>query len=175
MYAEINPILPNTSELVLGLISFLLLFAFLYKKVFPSINRVLQDRADTIKSDLERAEAAREEARQLLADYREQLKGARDEARQVVEEAKQAAESMRKELVVKAEREAHQVLERAEQEISAQRDRAFNSLRREVGELAVEVAGKIVGDSLDKDRHLRLVDDYIDELNGSEGGAGGSG
>lgn len=161
----VNPILPAVNELVYGTLAFLILFFFLYKKVFPSVNRALDERAERIRNDLDRAEQARKEAQKLLDDYKEQLQGARDEARKVVEDAKEAAQSTRKDLIAKAERDAERVLQRAEQEIRSQRDQAFNELRREIGTLAVQVADRIVGDSLDEERHLRLVDDYIDELN----------
>lgn len=172
----VNPILPAANELVYGTLAFLILFFFLYKKVFPNVNRALDERADRIRSDLDRAEQAREEAQKLLDDYKEQLQGARDEARKVVEDAKEAAQSTRQDLIAKAESDAERVLDRAEQEIRSQRDQAFNDLRREIGRLAVQVADRIVGDSLDEERHLRLVDEYIDELNedGTDkvGGAG---
>ena len=172
---SVNPILPAVNELIYGTLAFLILFYFLYKRVFPNINKALDARAERIRKDLERAEQAREEAQKLLDDYKEQLQGARDEARKVVEEAKEAAQSTRKDLIAKAESDAERVLQRAEQEIRSQRDQAFNDLRREIGRLAVQVADRIVGDSLDEERHLRLVDDYIDDLNqGQTEEAGGA-
>ena len=159
-----NPILPAVNELIWGTLSFLVLFAFLYKKVFPRINEALDGRAERIRRDLERAEEARNEAQRLLDDYREQLRGAREESRRIVDEARQAAEAMRRDIVDKAEGEARQILQRAEQDIASQRNQAFNQLRREVGVLAVEVADRIVRNSLDRDRQLGLVDDYIQEL-----------
>ena len=87
---------------------------------------------------------------------------------------------MQRDLRTKAEKEYQEIVSRAQDEIKAERDRVFQELRGQVGELSVELAGRVVGESLDKERHLRLVDSYIDELgaitpsgNGHSGGQGG--
>ena len=172
----VNPVLPDVTELIYGTLSFAILFFFLFKKVFPSIRQAFDERTRRIQSALEEAEDNRQEAQAILDDYREQLSDAREESRRIVEEAKEAAERARREIITRAEQEAHGILERAEREIEAQRNHAFAQLRQEVGELAVAVAGRIVHEQLDGERHLRLVDDYIDELTSADGArSGGSG
>ncbi|HEX9313616.1 MAG TPA: F0F1 ATP synthase subunit B, partial [Actinomycetota bacterium] len=114
----------------------------------------------------------------LLADYREQLSGARDEANRIIEEGRKTAESMRRDLEAKAEEESRAIVAKAQDEIRAERDRVFQELKAQVGELSLQLAGRMVGESLDRDRHLRLVDDYIRDLehmgpsNGNGHGAG---
>jgi F-type H+-transporting ATPase subunit b len=66
----------------------------------------------------------------------------------------------------KAEKEYQAIVGRAQAEIRAERDRVFQELKTQVGELSVALAGRMVGESLDRDRHVRLVDDYIRELGG---------
>ena len=61
---------------------------------------------------------------------------------------------------------------RAQEEIRAERDRVFQELRGQVGEIAVELAGRVVGESLDKTAHERLIDEYIDQV--ASGGNGQS-
>jgi F-type H+-transporting ATPase subunit b len=73
---------------------------------------------------------------------------------------------MRLEMNKKAEAESQAIVARAQDEIRAERDRVFQELRTQVGELSLTLAGRMVGESLDKDRHLRLVDEYIDQLSG---------
>jgi F-type H+-transporting ATPase subunit b len=169
---------PKLSELILGAIAFFILFAFMYRWVVPRLNKVLEDRRQRIQGDLEKAEEAKSEADKLLADYREQLAGARGEANRVIEEARRTAESMRKDMEAKAQEESRAIVERAQEEIRAERDRVFQELKAQVGELSLSLAGRMVGESLDRDRHLRLVDEYIRELeqmpapNGNGNGAG---
>ncbi len=69
-------------------------------------------------------------------------------------------------MLAKAEDESRLIVARAQEEIRAERDRAFEDLRRSVGELSVELASRVVGTTLDKKAHAKLVEDYIDELGG---------
>jgi F-type H+-transporting ATPase subunit b len=169
---------PKLSELILGAVAFFILFAFMYRWVIPRVNQMLEARRDKIQGDLEKAEQAKSEADTLLADYREQLSGARDEANRIIEEGRKTAESMRRDLEAKAEEESRAIVAKAQDEIRAERDRVFQELKAQVGELSLQLAGRMVGESLDRDRHLRLVDDYIRDLehmgpsNGNGHGAG---
>jgi F-type H+-transporting ATPase subunit b len=168
---EQSPILPASNELIWGTIAFLILLFLMYRTVFPSINQAYKARRENIEGKLERAEKEREEAEQLLEQYRRRLRDAEDETQRILEEARSNAERVRRELLAKAEADAGRELDRARQAIRAERDQAIRQLRNEVGTLAVELATRVVGDSLDRDRQLRLVDEYIDEL-GNQAQAG---
>ena len=167
---------PKASELILGAIAFFILLAFMWKWVLPRVNAMLEERRAKIQGDLEKAEQAKGAADQLLADYRQQLAGARDEANRVIDEARKTAEAMRRDLVAKAEQENQAILGRAQEEIRAERDRVFQELKAQVGELSLTLAGRVIGGSLDTDRQRQLVDDYIRELtempSGNGNGAG---
>ena len=120
-----------------------------------------------IQGDLERAEETRRGAERELAEYREQLAGAREEANRIIEEARTTAEQLRADLQAKAERDAAATVAKAQEEIRAERDRVFQELRGEVAEIAVGLAGRVVGESLDATAHQRLIDSYIDEVAGN--------
>lgn len=159
-----SDLLPAIQELVWGAIAFAVLFFFMLKFVMPRLNQTLEARREKIQGEMERAEQARRQADQELSEYRSQLAGARDEANRIIEEARQTAESMRRDMAAKAEQENQAVLARAQEEIRAERDRVFQELKGQVGELSLALAGRVVGESLDRDRHSRIVDDYIEEL-----------
>ena len=161
---EPNPIFPATNELIWGTIAFLLLLFLMYRTVFPQVNKAFADRRANIEGKLEQAEKEREEAEQLLEQYRRRLRDAEDETQRILEEARANAERVRRDLLAKAETDADRQLERAQQTIRSERDQAIRQLRNEVGALAVELATRVVGDSLDRDRQLRLIDQYIDDL-----------
>jgi F-type H+-transporting ATPase subunit b len=161
---EQSPILPASNELIWGTIAFLLLLFLMYRTVWPSVDKAFKNRRDNIEGKLEQAEREREEADQLLEQYRRRLRDAEDETQRILEEARSNAERVRRDLLAKAEADAGRELDRARQAIRAERDQAIRQLRNEVGTLAVELATRVVGDSLDRDRQLRLVDQYIDEL-----------
>jgi F-type H+-transporting ATPase subunit b len=168
---EPSPIFPATNELIWGTIAFLILLFLMYRTVFPSINKAFQDRRANIEGKLEQAEKERDEAEQLLERYRRRLRDAEDETQRILDEARSNAERVRRDLLAKAETDAGRELDRARQAIRAERDQAIRQLRNEVGTLAVELATRVVGDSLDRERQLRLVDQYIDEL-GNQAQAG---
>jgi F-type H+-transporting ATPase subunit b len=172
-----SDLLPAIQELVWGAIAFAVLFFFMLKFVMPRLNQTLEARREKIQGEMERAEQARRQADQELAEYRSQLAGARDEGNRIIEEARQTAESMRRDMAAKAEQENQAVLARAQEEIRAERDRVFQELKGQVGELSLALAGRVVGESLDRERHSRIVDDYIEELatlepSGDERGSG---
>jgi F-type H+-transporting ATPase subunit b len=167
-----NPILPASNELFWGAVAFFILLFLMYRTVFPSINKAYQDRRANIEGKLEGAEKDRQEAEELLEQYRRRLRAAEDETQRILEEARASAERVRRELLAKAETDAGRELDRARQVIRAERDQAILQLRNEVGTLAVELATRVVGDSLDRERQLRLVDQYIEELaNQAQAGA----
>jgi F-type H+-transporting ATPase subunit b len=168
---EQSPILPAANELIWGTVAFLILLFLMYRTVFPSINQAFKDRRANIEGKLEQAEREREEAEQLLEQYRRRLRDAEDETQRILEEARSNAERVRRDLLAKAEGDAGRELDRARQAIRAERDQAIRQLRNEVGTLAVELATRVVGDSLDRERQLRLVDEYIEEL-GTQAQAG---
>jgi F-type H+-transporting ATPase subunit b len=159
-----NPILPAANELIWGAIAFFILLFLMYRTVWPQVNQLYQQRRANIDGKLEQAEKERSEAEQLLERYRQRLAAAEDETQRILEEARASAERVRKDLLAKADADAERQLERARQAIRSERDQAIRQLRVEVGVLAVELATRVVGDSLDRERQLRLVDQYIDQL-----------
>jgi F-type H+-transporting ATPase subunit b len=163
---EHNPILPEADELIFGSLAFLLVFVVLARYAFPRLNQGLRQREEKIRGDLEGAEEARKEAQASLQRYEQQLQEARAEAGRIIEESRKTAESMRRDLLAKAEDESRAVVARAQEEIRAERDRAVQELRAQLAEWSVDLAGRVVGASLDKRRHLKLVDEYIDEVAG---------
>jgi F-type H+-transporting ATPase subunit b len=171
-----NPLIPATNELIWGTIAFLLLLIVLWRVgVFKTITEALQERTKRIEGQIEEADRMRAEADKVLADYRAQVAGAREESNRIVAQAREAGEQLRRDLQEKAQEESKRMIEAARVEIQAERDRAAQSLRREVGALAVQVAGRVVGYELDEDRQRELVDSYIDELSAGAGSTSGSG
>ena len=157
-------LLPAEPELIWGVVAFLLLLAAMYKLVFPKVNQALEDRAAVIEGKMEEAESKLNEAETTKADFEARIADARGEANRIIDEAKSTAESLRADIIARAEEEARGIVERAQNEVAAERDRALQDLRTEVGALSVELASKIVERELDASTHQGLVDDYIQRL-----------
>ncbi|MGH2677434.1 MAG: F0F1 ATP synthase subunit B, partial [Actinomycetota bacterium] len=110
---EHNPILPEADELIFGSLAFLLVFLVLARFAFPRLNKGLNERQEKIRGDLEGAEEARKEAQASLQRYEQQLQEARAESGRIIEEARKTADSMRRDLLAKAEEESRAVVARA--------------------------------------------------------------
>src|SRR4029450_13628842 len=162
--SEPGDIYPKAPELIVGAIAFFVVFFFMWKWVLPRVNTLLEERRAQIQGQLESAEQTRQQAERELADYRSQLAGAREESNRIIEEARATAEQFRHDMQGKAEEESRLIVARAQDEIRAERDRVFNELRTQVGDIAVELAGRVVGAELDTKSHERLIDDYIDQV-----------
>lgn len=166
---KINPLIPHTAELVVGAIAFILLFLTLRKFVAPMFEKAFTDRTNAIQGGIERAEKAQLEAQRALAQYTEQLANAQAEAQTLREDARAQGASIIEDLRAKAQEEAARITATAQASIEAQRQQAITSLRTEVGALAVELASKIVGESLDDAaRQSRVVERFLDDLEKSK-------
>ena len=166
---ELNPLVPHTSEIIVGFIAFSLLYLVLRKAVVPKFEKAFTDRTHAIQGGIERAEQAQLEAQRALAQYTEQLSSAREEAQTLREEARVQGAAIVEELRAKAQEEAARITAAAHASIEAERQQAVTSLRNEVGALAVELASKIVGEALDDQaRQSRIVDRFLDDLEKSK-------
>jgi F-type H+-transporting ATPase subunit b len=160
-----NPLLPNLTELIVGLITFGIIFVVLWRVLIPRLNQTLAERTDKIEGGLQRAEEAQDEANATLAKYREQLAEARHEAARLREEAREQGAQIIAEMREQAQAEARRLVDAAHAQIEADRQQALQSLRTEVGGLAVDLASRVVGESLtDEARQRRTVERFLDEL-----------
>ena len=148
-------------SLIVQLVNFLILLAILYRLLYKPLLAKMEERSAAIKTSLEAAEAARAAAAKQQEENAERLRAAYAEAQSIRAAAlKEAADEQRK-LVEAARREAQQLVESAKAQTDADIRRARDELRREVSDLAIAVAEKLVRKSLRDDEHRRVVDDAI--------------
>ncbi|MDX3579559.1 MULTISPECIES: F0F1 ATP synthase subunit B [Streptomyces] len=160
-----NPLIPEIPELVIGLIAFAIVFFVLGKKLLPNINKVLEERRDAIEGGIEQAEAARTEAQSVLEQYKAQLAEARHEAARLRQEAQEQGATLITEMRAEGQRQREEIVAAGHSQIEADRKAAASALRQDVGKLATELAGKLVGESLeDHARQSRVIDRFLDEL-----------
>lgn len=162
-------IIPQTSEMLVNVVAFLVLFVVLAKFAFPPITKMLDERANKIRESLEKAEDTRVEAERLLEEYKVQMAEARSEAAQVIEQGRKVAESMKAEILAKAKEEAEAEKAKAIAAINAEKEAAMAELKGQVADLSVAVAGKIIGSSLTKADHEALIEKYLAEVGSLNG------
>ena len=164
-----SPIWPTSSELVLGMICFVVVFGILGKMLLPRISKTLAEREEAIEGGINRAEQAQAEAAALREQYKAQLAEANRDANRQREAAREEGAQIIAEMREQAQAEARRIVEAAQAQIAADRQQALASLRIEVGSLATELASRIVGESLaDTARQGRMVDRFLADLEGSD-------
>jgi F-type H+-transporting ATPase subunit b len=144
--------------------AFTVLFFVLAKFAFPPITNMLDERAAKIRDSLEKAEDTRVEAERLLEEYKVQMAEARGEATKVIEQGRKVAESMKAEILAQAKEEAEAEKVKAIEAIRAEKAAAVGDLQKQVADLSVAVAGKIIGSSLSRTDHEALIDKYLAEV-----------
>lgn len=160
-----NPLLPASYDLLWGTVSFVILLWLFGKFVLPTFKRVVAERAEKIEGGIEKAEQMQAEAARSREAYSAQLEAANKEAASI----RTSALSQGDQIVAAARDEATQaaaaVAARADAQIQIEREAAIGSLQRDVGDLALQLASRIVGESLSDDARARAtVDRFIAEL-----------
>ncbi len=166
---EPSPLAPEPAEIVVGLIAFTLLFLFLKAKVYPIFEKTFAARTAAIEGGLAKAEKAQAEAAEALEKYNAQLAEARGEAGRIRTEAQTQRAEIVEEAKAEARTEAKRILDAAQSQIESERQQALTELRREVGGLAVDLASRVVGESLeDEARQRRTVERFLSDLEGRD-------
>ena len=155
--------IPATNEIIWAALSFSILFFLIAKVGFPAIKKGMDARADKIRSSLDEAERAKDEASGILEQYQRQLADAKGESARIIEEARQAADKLRQDLKKQAEAEVAEIKQRAQEDIAAQVERAMGDLRARVADMTIELTEKVVQRNLDRETNLALIERFIDE------------
>jgi F-type H+-transporting ATPase subunit b len=147
------------------------LFAFVLSKfAWGPLLKIVDERERSIKDQVDSAERAAAEAKDLLVQHQELVRNANREREEMLGRAAKEADEVRADLVAKARADAEQVVARAREQIQRERDQAVQELRAQVADLAVEAASRIVRSSLTPEAQRKLVDDYIEELPRAQSG-----
>jgi F-type H+-transporting ATPase subunit b len=147
-----------------SVVTFLILLGLLYKFAFNPLMRLQKARQDQIHQSITDAENLRDEAQQLLADYKKQLAQARAEADAIVDRARKAGEANKAEILEEARVQAEANLARARAQIERDTNQALQKIREEAADLAVAATAKVARTSLSEADQLRLIKEAINEI-----------
>lgn len=153
----------NIPGLVAQIINFSLLLALLTVLMYKPVLKKLDERASRIRESLEKAEEIKREAEQTEQQFQARIEEARQEGQAMMAQATKTGERLVEEARQKAHQEGEALLARARSEIEMERDRAISQLRQGFAELTVLAASKVIGQSLDKEAHSRLIEQVLDE------------
>lgn len=134
------------------------------KFLFKPVMKMIQDRQQEIDTMYEDAGKAKKQAAELEEDYKQKLSVAQATSERLVQEAVARGQSKEEEIVRQANAEAAAILDKAAADIAQEKKKALNDAKDEISEIAMAIAGKVVGRELTAEDQTKLVDSFIDEL-----------
>lgn len=155
---------PNVGLMLWTLIAFGVSMLILKKFAFPAIGEALDKRAATIDESLNAAVRTKEEADELLEEYRARLKEAREQAEDIVARSRKAADTTLEEAKSAAKEYGEEQRSATIKEIEAAKQLALDDIRKEVADLTVIATEKVTRKSLDGDDHRRLIEEALGEV-----------
>ena len=154
----------NPGLVIWTIITFVVLLFVLKKVAWKPILTALDQREAAIKESLDKAEKAKEEAQKVLNENKANLAKAEEEAKKLIEQSRQYAEKLKEQLMQDSKVQAQKLITDATAEIDRKKDAAFNELRGQVAEIAINAAEKILRENLDKEKQSQVVNKYINEI-----------
>ena len=160
-----NPIGLPWGEVLIAAVAFAVLFFVLRRSAWPMFEKAYADRTAAIEGGIAKAEKAQADAAAALEQYNRQLATAREEAAKIREEARLAAQGIKDDILAQAHGEADRIAGAGRAQLEAQRQQIVSELRADLGRTSVELASKIVGESLsDEARQQRTIERFLAEL-----------
>ena len=156
-------LLPNGTFFVELLVVAVILF-LMTKYILPPLNKALEARQDKIRTALEAADAANEEAAEADNERAKVLAEARDQARLIVAGAQETSDQLKAEAAGRAQLEYDRIVATAQSEVTAARQHAIDDASARIGEIVFELVTKIVAREVDQSTHDDLVREAVTAL-----------
>lgn len=162
----------NLPGLISQLVNFLILLVVLRLFLYRPLLKMIDQRKQRIEEGLNRAEQAAEQASVSEDEARRVMDDARAEGRAAIQRSQEAAERLRGELEQRARDEAEQIVTRAREEVRVERDRAIQQLHEAFADLTIAASERVIGQSLDRSAHQRLIDEVLADSSFGDGDNG---
>lgn len=143
---------------------FLFLLVVLAKLLFKPIMTMLKARELEIKTSYANADEAKADALKLKSDLEQQVAGMEAEARARMQAAVKEAQDAKDEILADARARYEEILRKGQDDLDREREKTLVQLREEVVNLSIGAAEKLIGDSLNDEKHRMLINDFIDKV-----------
>jgi F-type H+-transporting ATPase subunit b len=174
LIADSNFLIPN-STLIVELVAFLIVLAFIAKYVLPYLKKALDDRAALIGSQLAAADEAKADATAADEERHKELEDARHQAREIVAQANRTAEQVRTEAQANGQSEYERIVGNAATEVGLARQRAVDEAANRMGEIVMDVVERVIGREVNAGAHHDLIEEAVSALRAdAAGGAAAS-
>ena len=160
---------PDLGLLFWMLLAFLVVFGVLAKFGFPAITQMVEERKQYIDDSLRKAHEASERLENIKQEGEAILQEAREKQAQILKEAAETRENIVETAQQKAREEGARLLSEARAEIEQEKQAAIADIRRQVAELSVEIAEKVLKENLKGDKEqMRLIDRMLNEVSSNK-------
>ncbi len=153
----------NLPLLVVFVVNFIVLLVMLRLFLYKPVMKVLDERAKRTKEAMDLAEATKKEYEQAKGEVQKQIEKGRQEAQAIITQAMQVGERLKGESREEAAKQAQRMIDRARSELEAERDKIVGDLRREFVEISITAAEKVIKETLDKEKHRKLIEETLQE------------
>lgn len=159
-----NLITPDSGLVVWMTIIFAIVFFILAKFGFPVITSMVKKRNDKINDSLAAARQAEEKLATLAEQQQELMDKARAEQAALLKEAAASRDNLIAQARQQAQEEADKIIQAARLEIAAERETALKDVSRQVAEISMEVAEKVIRKTLQETgEQSGLMERFIEE------------
>jgi len=154
----------NVWTMLFAWCNLLILYFFLKKILFVPMKNMIDSRQKEIDDMYKNASDAESLANDMKASYEEKLNNANEESEEILKTALRRAQLKEEEIIRDAHSEASRIYERAEEQIALEKQRALLEVKDEVSEMAIEIAGAVIGREVSEKEHETFIDSFIDSV-----------
>ncbi len=153
----------NLPVLITQVVTFIILLVILRLVAYKPLMRMLDERSKRVKESMEQTEAIKEQAERAEEEAQKRIESAAKEGQEVVARAVRTGEEIRQKAQQEAKPEAEALIAKARVEIQRERDEAISEMRKEIADLTILAAEKVIEKELDKEAHRQLIDKVLEE------------
>lgn len=154
----------HVPDVVWAIINFLVLLVILTKFLYKPLLGVLEKREEEIRTNLENAENAKNDALIMKESYEKEMQDAKKQAQDILDNANKLGAESKDQIIQQAREEADVIIEKAQTIVRQEKEDALSQLRDEVSSLVVMAAGKVIDKSINEKDHEKLIKDFIQEV-----------
>ena len=151
-------------NLLFTIINLLILYFALKKFLFAPVCKIIDEREAKIKSELENADKAKEEAEKLKTDYEAELANAQKQIVEITKKASEQAEKVGEAIIENARKESAEIIESAQKQALAEKDKAFDDAKVEIANLALLAAQRVSGKKGSDQSDMDTIDEFLSEV-----------
>lgn len=132
--------------------------------LFKPVHEILEKRSAAADAEIIQAEETKAKAEAMRAEYERNMQDARQKANEILDSARNTAAIQSEKILKEAQDQTFAMKNKAEKEIAQEKKKAVNEVKGEIGDMAVEIAGKVIEREINEKDHEKLIDEFISNV-----------